>query len=234
MTKEDLLAELEDLLRTMPDRQQLRSNSSETLSWLGRATAVINTWNPAQTISARLHISSISGFMARETSRGIHGLLVLLHQARAELQMETVGPTNIADEGSKLFHYFDEIRKVIEEAQTDILFIDPYLDAEFVGRYLSHVKAEVTVRLLAREKLNTLLPAAQLFAEQNGTVLQIRSAPNFHDRYVFIDERACYQSGASFKDGAKKSPTTITQITDAFPAVLKTYQDMWQSAEVIL
>ena len=43
-------------------------------------------------------------------------------------------------------------------------------------------------------------------------------AAQFHDPSLFIDGSSCYQSGASFKDGAKNAPTTLTQITDAFQA----------------
>ena len=161
MTKKDLLAELEDLLRTVPTSQQLRSDESEGVSWLGRAVAIINLWSPAHTILARSDISKLSSRMAETSTDGRKGLMVLLHQARAELQMETVGPTDVAVGGSMVFHYFDEIRKVIEEAQSDILFIDPYLDAEFVSRYLPHVKNGVTARLLARDYLKTLVPAAE-------------------------------------------------------------------------
>ena len=88
------------------------------------------------------------------------------------------------------------------------------------------------VRLLARERLSTLLPAADAFSRQSGIAIAVRSSPGFHDRYVFVDGMACYQSGASFKDGAKASPTTLTRITDAFPVVLKTYEDLWIAEKV--
>lgn len=101
-----------------------------------------------------------------------------------------------------------------------------------MGRYLPHVAAGVTIRLLAREKLATLLPAADAFARQTGAAVEIRAAPNFHDRYVFVDRVSCYQSGASFKEGAKSAPTTLTQITDAFAAIAKTYEDIWSQAQV--
>ena len=71
------------------------------------------------------------------------------------------------------------------------------------------------------KKLTTLLPAVDLFVKQNGATIHVRSAPNFHDRYFFVDGASCYQSGASFKDGAKSAPTTLTQIVDAFTAMLK-------------
>jgi hypothetical protein len=131
-----------------------------------------------------------------------------------------------------VFDYFDELRKIIELAKQDVLFVDPYLDAEFVSRYLPHVAAGVMIRLLAREKLATLLPAVDLLSRQNGRTIQVRSAASFHDRYAIVDRISCYQSGASFKDGAKSAPTTLTQITDAFAGVATTYEDLWKGAKV--
>lgn len=131
-----------------------------------------------------------------------------------------------------VFDYFDEVRKVVELAKSDIFFVDPYLDADFVARFLPMVAQGTTVRLLGREKLPSLIPAATLFQQQSGIKIEVRSASGFHDRYLFIDQAVCYQSGASFKDGAKKAPTTLTQITDAFQAVLNTYESLWAGAIV--
>jgi hypothetical protein len=146
--------------------------------------------------------------------------------------METVGPVSAPVAQGQVFDYFDEVRKVIEIAKQDLLFVDPYLDAEFVSRYLCHVSPGVTVRLLTHKKLGTLLPAVDLFAAQSKLTIQVRSDPNLHDRYVFVDRNTCYQSGASFKDGAKSAPTTLTQTTDAFAAVLQTYEGIWAKAKV--
>ena len=79
--------------------------------------------------------------------------------------MVTLGPVNTAVGHGSVFDYFDEIRKQIEITKTDLLFVDPYLDAEFVARYLPHVPVGVAIRLLAREKIPTLVPAAKLFAQ---------------------------------------------------------------------
>ncbi len=49
---------------------------------------------------------------------------------------------------------------------------------------------------------------------------------------MFVDKSACYLSGASFKDGAKKAPAAFTQITDAFSAMLSTYEALWLTAKV--
>jgi hypothetical protein len=233
MTKEQLLAEVEDLLRTATPREKIYvSLTEEDVAWLGRASAVIENWSEAKAITLQhVLLPMIHGDMMTRPE-GYDRLMTLLHQARHDLRMQTLGPMNVALPQGMVFDYFDEIRKIIEVARQDLLFVDPYLDAEFVSRYLSHTTPGVTTRLLAREKLATLLPAVDAFTKQTGMKLEVRSAPGFHDRYIFVDKTTCYQSGASFKDGAKSSPTTLTQITDAFTAVLQTYETLWTGARV--
>jgi len=96
------------------------------------------------------------------------------------------------------------------------------------------MRAGVEIRLLTsdRKRLTQLLPAVELFIQQNGCAVNVRSAKGFHDRYIFVDKGSCYQSGASFKDGGKQAPTTLTQITDAFDAVWETYDKLWGGANV--
>jgi hypothetical protein len=232
MTKEQLLAEIEDLLRTMPPRPTLRHETDENLSWLGRGAALVQEWNPANVAAFRGYLDQFGSRTGQEVSEGYRKLMTMLHQARNDLRLQTVGPVSIAMQRGMVFDYFDEIRKLVETAQQDLLFVDPYLDAEFVSRYLVHVPAAVVIRLLAREKLGTLLPAVDAFVQQSERGIEVRSAPGFHDRYMFVDRGSCYQSGASFKDGARTAPTTLTQITDAFAAVLQMYEDLWQRAKV--
>ncbi len=232
MTKEQILVEIEDLLRTAPPRATMRHETDENFAWLGRVSAVIGRWDSSHSLDLQLFLVKIRGNDGWEGNEASSNLMILLHQARSDLQMETGSFTNVAFSQGMHFDYFDEVRKVIELAKQDLLFIDPYLDAEFVSRYLPHVTTGVTIHLLTREKLKTLLPAVEAFTQQEKVSIEVRSARNFHDRYVFVDKNECYQSGASFKDGAKSSPTTLTQITDAFPAVLQTYEDLWSQGRV--
>jgi hypothetical protein len=231
MQDSDILAEIEDVLRTMPARAQLRHDTPENFSWLGRAVAAIARWKSDGGERARGCVKEMQGLMAAEAQRGYLGLMVLLHEARNDLRMTTIGPVSTAIGQGLVFDYFDEIRKLISLANADLLFVDPYLDADFVSRYLPHVHDGVSIRLLAREKLPTLIPAAKLFVQQHQARLELRSAPRFHDRYIIVDGKSCYQSGASSKDGGRVAPTTITQITDAFPAVRQTYEDLWKQAK---
>jgi hypothetical protein len=233
VTKEQLLMEIEDVIKTMPPPGTIRHDTQENHAWFGRASAAIEKWNPSKSGLVREHLDLFfSNGHIRATGFGLSKLLALLHQAQNDLRMETTGPVSVSVAHKMVFDYFDEIRKILELAKQDVLFVDPYLDAEFVSRYLPHIAAGVSIRLLARVKVSALLPAVDAFSQQNGTKIEVRSAPGFHDRYLIVDGASCYQSGASFKDGAKSAPTTLTQITDAFPAMQKTYEDMWAQANV--
>jgi len=232
MTNEELLGEVEDILRTMPPRETLRHPTDQNFAWLGRVAAFVEAWNGAKSIPLTAAMNDFHGQSAREAQEGLRKVLTLLHQARQDLRMKTVGPVNAAIGHGQVFDYFDELRKIIEPATRDLFFVDPYLDAEFISRYLPHVRGGVQIRLLSRERIATLLPAVEQFAKQTGGSIAVRSSAGFHDRYVIVDGNACYQSGASFKDGAKAVPTTLTQITDAFAAVQKTYEDLWASGKV--
>jgi hypothetical protein len=235
MTKEQLLAEVEELLRTMPARDAFETRSEETNAWIGRSAAVIRRWDFTRAPSVAVAVDSAN--MPLDTLRNLKGrtsLMSLLHEARADLRME-VGLLSVVVPQGQVFDYFDELRKVIEPARSEVFFVDPYLDAEFVSRYLPHVAAGTTVRLLSgHKKLATLLPAVNSFAQQSGLVIQVRSSADIHDRYLFVDRNICYVSGASFKDGAKKAPAMLTQIIDAFQSTWATYEDLWVKGKVEL
>lgn len=232
LTNEQLLAEIEELIRSMPALGNLMAGDLETSPWLGRAAAVLK--NVDFGFSLRFPglqselLSGLQGTYPKAAAK----LLSLLHEARYNVVLRIPGPRSAAIASGGVFSYFDEIRKIVETATSDILFIDPYLDVEFASRFLAPISSEVTVRLLTKDNkfMSQLLPAVKLLSQQNSISIRVRKTQDIHDRYVLVDGLTCYQSGASFKDGAKNAPVTITQIIDAFPAVKQTYEALWNSA----
>src|SRR5207248_1034138 len=215
VTKEELLTEVDDLIRTMP--QDIRYGPDGAL-WIGRAAALVHEWDWAQSVAFDLyHAQMLQDDSVADPA--MTKLMALIYRMRSDLLMKTRGPLSTVIGKGMVFDYFDELRKIIERARQDLFVVDPYLDADFVSRYLQHVHQPTQVRLLARDKLPPLMTAARMLAQQAKLVIEVRSAPSFHDRYLFVDKAACYQSGASFKDGGRTAPTTLTQITDAFPAM---------------
>jgi hypothetical protein len=221
MTKEELLAEIEDVLRSMPPRTTLRHPEPENFEWLGRVSAVIESWNRLKTPELSLAMDQFHNPMAQPAQEGYRKIMTLLHQARSDLRMQTVGPVNSVIGQGKVFEYFDLVRRVIETGSRDLLFIDNYLDADFIATYLPHVRAGVTVRLLGSHKISALRSAATLFASEHGLAIEARSTRDAHGRFLLVDDRTAYASGASFKDGPRKALATFTEIEGSLFAELQ-------------
>lgn len=232
ITAEQLLAELDDLIRSTPQGPNVRQGLKLDHQWIGRAIALISRWDRQQGEAFSGLVTTFQGPHAMESGQAFQLMLTTLNRARADLRLE-VGQLAIAIPAGAVFDYFDELRKIIGTATQDVLFVDQYLDADFVTRYLVDVPATAGIRLLTAEnRLASLLSAVDLLMAQHHRKVEVRVSQGMHDRYVLVDGMACYQSGASFKDGAKKAPTTLTQIIDPFPAVRDTYEKMWAAGRV--
>lgn len=234
MSDEQKLLEVEDLLRNIPI--EFGNPNDKHFSWVGRVKSIVNNHSLALSVGFNLITDNLFSNYPLVRSDSLNKVRVALHQVRSDLKMKLVGHLSVAIGRGMKFDYFDELRKKIELGSREVFFVDQFLDAGFVSNYLVHVKENVKVKLLVGETPNaTLLPAAKMLSEQENINIEIRSSfEKIHDRYLIVDMNDCYQSGASFKDGGKNSPTTITQITDASSAVIKIYEDFWNSGNKLM
>lgn len=233
MTKEEafaLLNEIESVIRARPNKATSRHENDENIEWLGRACAVVNSWNAYKSPQFESYAQNLVQSMGPLGSTAYFNIMRMLQQARYDLKIQIDPPVGSVIDQGKVFQYFDEVRVQIELATLDVFFVDPYIDADFVSKYLGYVKPGVKIRLLTKALVKQLLPAAQMFIKETGASLEIRSHQNLHDRFLICDGKMCIQSGASFKDGAKNSPTMLVEICDAFVAVKALYEDLWSQA----
>ena len=158
MNDEQLLAEVEDILRTMPSKT---TPDDSDLYWVGRAKAVLHKWDSIRSVFFMPSIDRMlmSDRIMRES--GFKDTSANLHQVQHDLRMKTLGPVNVAVGAGMVHEYFDTLRQTIEQATTDILFVDPYMDADFVSKYLVHVKSGVATRLIAACIIDKQIPVMQ-------------------------------------------------------------------------
>jgi len=219
--KERLLVEVKEILRLAPTPGMVGRGTDDLIAWGGRAAAAISRWDVVYAVTTTSVVDDLLSDNSYTSQTGLSKLKALLRQAEADLTLD-VGPASVVIPEKAVFEYFDELRKVIETARDDVFFVDAYLDADFVPRYLPFVAIGAGIRLLGGpKKMPTLLPAVEMFAQQNKRPVEVRSSPAIHERYLFVDRRQCYASGASFKDGAKNAPALLMQITDAFASLQK-------------
>ena len=228
----ETLYELEGLIRSRPPNSTIRPASDENIEWFGRAQAVIRRWDQFKAIAFDADVRIIHGLSTQAKSNSSYvNVLIMLNMAQNELRMLLEPSTDIVIEAGKTYQYFEGIRRVVELSTSEVFFIDPYIDADFVSRYLVYVKEGVSVRILTKQYIRELVSAVRAFSEETNIPVEVRSARELHDRYLITDNRNCYQSGASFKDGGKNAPTTLVEINDVYKAVLEAYEAIWELAE---
>jgi len=228
---ERLINDVNELLRTMPSLAEFHDSSNpDTNRWLGQAGAVLKAWNAGSNVSFEMSKTKLKS--RTHASTGYDEILTLLHEASHDILMRLPQEQRDASiAAGKVFEYFDELRQRLEMATHDVLFVDPYLDADFVSRYLPYVKKTTKVRLLTSKYIDKLVPAAAMFSKESGLVIELRKASErLHDRFVFIDSKRGFQSGASFKDGAKNASTTLIEIVDVLEPVLQKYEEIWAAS----
>ncbi|WP_048439167.1 hypothetical protein [Caenimonas sp. SL110] len=227
VSNERLLLELDELLRSFPDEVTLVQGHEGAAEWLGRAQAVMEQWDTVFAISFQAAVGDMTSGHWNRQKPALQRLKAELVRARHDvlLRMPDTGTTVVGM--GEPFVYFDEVRKIIQRARLDLLFVDPYLNEDFVARYLPFVTAGTKVRLLGREKMKTLLPAVEMLRQQTGLDIEARSGSGFHDRYVFVDQSECIQSGATFHQGGVRTPTVLTPIVDAADTLRGIYEKLW-------
>ena len=95
------------------------------------------------------------------------------------------------------------VTKYILSAKESIVLIDNYVDITTL-EMLAKKGKEVRLKIVTSKKGNALAQSdIKRFQEQYGK-LEISESASFHDRFLIIDDRELYISGASLKDLGKK------------------------------
>lgn len=96
------------------------------------------------------------------------------------------------------------IEDIISKAKKYIILIDGYIDKKNLD-LLSKKRKNVTVELYTSKNGNKLTQKEVTdFNNQYGG-LSVKYTNDFHDRFLILDEKELYHSGASIKDAGKKA-----------------------------
>ena len=228
-----LLAQLKTQLSRTPLFDDYAPGSSIHHAWLGRAHALLTRWNPAEAQRFQLASDFLGGF-ASTRGKNVATILGTLHRAIADLELRL--PTNAAQAfgpGAQ-YDFFKALNAAVSSAQQSLLVVDPYIDDTVFDTYLSSVPSGVSVRLLVEKCSAKVQPAAQKFAAQYGTSLEVRRSKSFHDRVLFVDQNECWVLGQSISHAAASKPTYLAPLSPDIAALkLGHYEIIWLAATAI-
>lgn len=220
-----LLAEVTALLRDLPSLADVQQNTLGSIQWRGSAQAVLASWDRLRAVHFGAHIMNADSQLVGHGE--FAAAVAIIYEALHALKMRGNASETVAVAKGNVFEWFNAVRNVLEQAQGDVLMVDPWMDADFAERYLPHVAPQAQIRLLTTgNKLAKLMPAVKSFVGQHGHIVEVRENPDLHGRYIFVDAKTGYQSDASFKDGAKNADAVIMEIPSG--AVLAAVQGIFE------
>ena len=97
----------------------------------------------------------------------------------------------------QIYDAYSLMMKIFEKAKSSIIIIDNYIDKNILD-ILSKTNKQVTL-ITNKYKIQDYEKYKELY---NNVTLVVNSS--FHDRFIILDKKDLYHSGASFKDLGKK------------------------------
>lgn len=85
--------------------------------------------------------------------------------------------------------------QILKSAQKEIVIIDQYLD-DAVFEYIQKLDKNISIKLLGSTKKDVFPGLVTAYNKQFGN-LEAKANKKCHDRYIIIDDQACWHIGAS-------------------------------------
>jgi hypothetical protein len=238
---ESLYLMLGQLISVMPSFFGFGPLTTEQVTWLGRATALVEaSGDIGDTAMIKVCAANMTGVAPGGALRldNAQAIAVILHRtlARAELQAPVVAQGAFIPAGNA-FDALAALSKVLRLAVTDLLIVDPYMDEKTLIDYTGLANVGVTIRLLADAAYvkPTLKPAATAWMAQHGSdrPLEARLAPakTLHDRLVIIDGKTVYTLTQSLNAFATRAPASVVRVDPETSAIkVNAYVTIWGDA----
>jgi len=232
MTPHVLLEKFRSLLQSMPPLEGRGHYTQEQFTWLGKANAVMHEWDEMQSIPFK---AAVNGLIHNIDRPGNYGVVVaFIHDVIARVEHLLPQNGGQAFGPGAAYDFFRALNDLVASATTQILIVDPYLDAEVFQGYLQSLKHSVSVRLLATKYIDNVRVAAEKYRAQFCTNVELRRSTDIHDRVIFVDDDQCWVLGASIKDAALKKPTYLAPVAaDVAVEKRKQYEAIWTASTPI-
>jgi len=131
----------------------------------------------------------------------------------------------------EVYTAYRTIKNIMSQGQKEILVIDPYVDEDLLDMFAS-LDPSVKIKVLTEHLKGDFKLAFRKLQQQRGGI-EVRCSSQFHDRFIVVDGRACYQLGGSINHAGAKA-TVIGIKSDAIrDRVIAEAENTWSSASPV-
>ena len=230
LQKQNLLLMLTEHLDNVPpalrEPGEIQSVSPEW-AWLSRADKLLETVGQSNTIWNWGFEESDGREPALEEV--LKKMVVAIEGLKCELERDGHERIGKAYPAGSYHDFFREVKEIIKSAEKKLFVIDPYFNDDAFKKFLSDV-SDIEIWILGDLYLTEVILHAREHEKQHGTTIQVRQSKELHDRLFLVDDKNCWLTGGSVKDGGKK-PTFLIPVPQLAEAKLCIYQEIWERAD---
>ncbi len=124
------------------------------------------------------------------------------------------------------------IREVLGKAKDRIDIQDNYANIELLAILENYVNEnpKLKIRILTQRPINTFKSDLNTFIKQYGSIIEVKTHLDCHDRFIFIDGNEVYHSGHSFKDlGSKASLISSVENEEEKKKLILEFENWWSN-----
>ncbi len=233
LKKHILLLKLIDTLENQP----LFSDypPSETLNpqrqWISKVGALLSKVSVMRQIDFRSSSTNISfkHLWAKKIGEIKGQISDAIEELKLDLELDGRNEIGSVYKAGETYNFFKDLKKIISEAKSSILVIDPYFNGQAFDDYLSSVAHKIEIKILCTKYADDLLIHTKKFSQQTTSKIDVKKSKELHDRVVIIDESDCWIVGGSLKDAGAKTTYLLPLQPDLAEAKKKIYEDIWNN-----
>lgn len=226
----ELIAPLEELV-IHPDEQTEKTRSKACAKYTNDRPRFYETLNKFCK-GEKGHNYSVESSAITQTLNGFTNQLFKLREDTEQLknrlqEIRNIVKKNILSipceldteifEANSPFTVYIKLRSIVECANTQLTFIDPYISAGLIRRYFHYIPNNINITVITKcrtggTEFNDFIDLSSLFANERGfSKYRLMYHPDPHDRLLKCDDDV-YHLGGSIKDAGYKSKYTITKM----------------------
>ena len=206
---EQLLALLEDTIKSAPAFPYQGGLSADDLKWLGRADALLEA---SDAVSALVHFRAARSAI-NSYSHSRENLLIPLYDAFSRMELSVPSANKGAFiPGGDTWNGYAALVAIFQKECDEIFVVDPYLDASIYTDLAPHAVAKRGIKCLTANKQQNvpgLVAASKKWASDlsvNERKVEVRTLPGsaLHDRLVIVNPQEVWLVSQSLRDIAKR------------------------------
>lgn len=230
--KHILLLKLAESIENAPDfgNKAILDVGTPQRQWLSEVGALLSRLSLEKKVNFQGAFGTLVQYWVPAIA-GIKGqVLDAIEELKLELELDGRSEIGSAYAPGDVYKFFADLKAIINNADREIMVVDPYFNGEAFDAYLSTIRPGLLIRILADRYSKDINAYVTKHKTQFQTKIELRRSKELHDRIVFVDKDACWIMGGSIKDAGKKATYLIPVATLIAQAKSVIYEEIWNRA----